>query len=693
MTSDQRETEKGKISRRGFVKAAAIAGAGAAAAVGVGAGALNVVRPMRMEKESLLAPISRPIASFRPMKRNIGAVVPSGGEVVRGDYPSTASLTVETGAQSLFKLLQYYGVDYIFAAPGSDWRGLWDAISWSISNGEQSPKYIQLIHEAQATAMALGYSLYTGNAQVVPFHVNLGQIHAGMELHGAYRSAVPMVIMDTTPATFDGENSALPQGDYYYNMQEFHDLGNLTLPFVKWNYDVHTDVNLPQIVARAFQMANEEQQGVVHLYLPEDYLEQTVTQVNIPDFTAFSAPLNPAASPDDLAEVAKLLSNATNPLIIAGGSNDPPMDPDAVPLLVQLAETLGIPVVTANAEVDFPTTNPLHMGFSSSGFSSSGAMSPSYLASADVVLVVNNTTPWFPMNAGPPESTKVINLGPDPIHDRWPYWDYPAQQGLNIKTDVVGGLTSLMAAIDKSMSTSMYSQTQNRIAEWAAAHKAQRASWLSTVQSYSNKTPINNNWLSYNIGQAITDDTIVVTELIIESGGVNQYIERSTPWTKFQNYMVGGLGSGLGVANGIKLAAMDKTVVLLIGDGAFNFNPVQAGLWASKTYDLPMLIVIYNNGSYESMGTAQLHGGWPDNWGKKTDILPGAYLPPYEYSKLADAFGFYGAKITDPSTIQSEITTALNQVKSGKTAIIDAVTAADFLPPNFTGATYKNFPP
>ena len=213
------------------------------------------------------------------------------------------------------------------------------------------------------------------------------------------------------------------------------------------------------------------------------------------------------------------------------------------------------------------------------------------------------------------------------------------------------------------------------------------------MQGYASKSPINNNWLSYNIGQVISDDTIVVTELIIESGGVNQYIERSTPWTKFGNYMVGGLGSGLGVAGGIKLAAPDKTVVLLIGDGAFNFNPVQAGLWASKTYDLPMLIVIYDNGSYESMGTAQLQGGWSDNWGKKTNILPGAYLPRYEYSKLADAFGFYGDKITDPTTIQTQISKALTQVQNGTTAIIDAVTAADFLPPNFTGATYKNFPP
>lgn len=56
--------------------------------------------------------------------------------------------------------------------------------------------------------------------------------------------------------------------------------------------------------------------------------------------------------------------------------------------------------------------------------------------------------------------------------------------------------------------------------------------------------------------------------------------------------------------------------MLLIGDGCFNYNPIPAGLWASKEYALPILIVIYNNGVYQSMGMSHL-AGFPEGWCKK----------------------------------------------------------------------------
>jgi acetolactate synthase-1/2/3 large subunit len=592
------------------------------------------------------------------------------------DCSSDRDVDIETGAEALFKLLQYHDVDYIFMSPGTDWRGLWDTIAKSICCGEKKPKYMQLLHEAHAVAMAIGYTAYTGRAQVVPFHMNVGLLHAAMEIHSAYRYNIPMLLMSSTPITYEGELKGSAEGVHYFNFQEFH-MGNLVSPYVKWDYEVHTNLNLPKVVGRAFQMAYAQTQGPVHLLIPREIMEETVTKIGIPGTKPFSPP-QLGIDVQNIEGIAKLLVNAKTPLIIAGGGFDPPMSPTAVQLLVELSELLAIPVVTSGTYVDFPTTHDLHVGFSSAP----------YVKDADVILVINSSTPWMPPS-GPPETTKVIFLGPDTIKKRWPYWGFRAEPDLTIECDIACGLSSLIKAIDsvKRKDRISSSEFKERHEKWKIEHDKQRTAWLSAVLEVKDNTPIDHRWISYNIGQIIDEDTIVVVEAISCASGIDMYIPRSKPATKFGNFGAGGLGQGIGVAQGIKLAAPDKTVILLVGDGCFNYNPVQAGLWASKEYALPILIVIYNNGVYQSMGTSHL-AGFPEGWCKKANTLPGAWLREYEYSKLAEAFNFHGVKIEDPALVNSELKKALNEVKNGKTAIVDSKIAKFGIPTDFKPATY-----
>lgn len=152
------------------------------------------------------------------------SIVKEGVTVEPQTYPDNC-VDIETGAEALFKLLQYHNVDYIFMSPGTDWRGLWDTIAKSICCGEKKPRYLQLLHEAHAVAMAIGYTAYTGRAQVVPFHMNVGLLHAAMEIHSAYRYHIPMLLMSSTPITYEGELKGSAEGMHYFNFQEFH-VGN-----------------------------------------------------------------------------------------------------------------------------------------------------------------------------------------------------------------------------------------------------------------------------------------------------------------------------------------------------------------------------------------------------------------------------------------------------------------------------------
>ncbi len=92
---------------------------------------------------------------------------------------------------------------------------------------------------------------------------------------------------------------------------------------------------------------------------------------------------------------------------------------------------------------------------------------------------------------------------------------------------------------------------------------------------------------------------IVVDETITHSRVVRRHVQTADPDSYF--YVQGGLGQGIAVALGVKLAARERPVVLTIGDGAFTYNPVIQSYDASKAYELPLLIVVFNNRVYKSM--------------------------------------------------------------------------------------------
>ena len=190
-------------------------------------------------------------------------------------------------------------------------------------------------------------------------------------------------------------------------------------------------------------------------------------------------------------------------------------------------------------------------------------------------------------------------------------------------------------------------------------HNQQSAANTTALNSLMNSYPIDKAWVAYNLGQVITPDTILVTELITPGGVVSSYIPRANPGTKFPSLapQQGALGGGIGTAEGIKLAAPNTPVVVAIGDGAFNYNPVLAGLWVSWQYNLPIMIVIFDNGGYEDMAYRQLLAE-PNGWGVQTKDFPGGKLDRYHYAKLADLFDFYGDTITNPATVNSQLAEA-----------------------------------
>src|SRR5262249_56002293 len=124
-------------------------------------------------------------------------------------------------------------------------------------------------------------------------------------------------------------------------------------------------------------------------------------------------------------------------------------------------------------------------------------------------------------------------------------------------------------------------------------------------------------WLGGALGDGVPADTIYVDETITHSPMLRQHLPQTTPQSFFRGS--GGLGQGIGTALGIKLAAPQRPVALLVGDGSFLYNPIVQALGASKRHDLPIMILILNNQKYEALPQGHAHP-YPDDPSSRTDL-------------------------------------------------------------------------
>jgi len=144
--------------------------------------------------------------------------------------------------------------------------------------------------------------------------------------------------------------------------------------------------------------------------------------------------------------------------------------------------------------------------------------------------------------------------------------------------------------------------------------------------SHARRSPITLQWLSYCIGEAIDEDTILIDESVTNGGNVDTYIPRDKPGTLYRS---GGssLGWGLGGAMGTKLARPESTVAAVVGDGSFIYGHPTSTLWAADVHNAPFLTVIYNNQVHYAAKQSLIRG-YPDGVSVRQNRFIGVELGP-----------------------------------------------------------------
>jgi acetolactate synthase-1/2/3 large subunit len=563
--------------------------------------------------------------------------------------------TVESTADAYLELLAARGVEYFFANAGTDFAPLIEAYARRSAQGQASPRPITVPHEVPAVAMAHGYTMVTGRAQVVMVHVIVGAGNAAGGVINAARSNVPMLFSaGRNPITEAGDAGSRDRPIHW--AQEAFDQAGMLREFVKWDYELKRFDQLETVVDRALILAQSEPRGPVYLTLPREVLAERHEAIEYADPARAVVAAATLPDPRAIDEAAAMLAGARNPIVITKALG---RDPAAVPALVRFAETLGAPVFDQfHTYVNFPQDHPLHAGFEPLD----GRFEPAaHLSEADVILVLESDVPWFPQLNRPKPEARVIHVAVDPLFSRYPVRGFPADLALAGTPRLT--LAALADALAGRVDPVAVAERRRR---WTQAGARRREAALAKGQAARAEAPLNMLWVSRAIGDVLDDRTLVVNEYDLDPAQCTF----TRPGTYFAAPPSGGLGWGLGAALGAKLASPERDVICCVGDGAYIFGSPTASHFVSRAYNLPVLFVVFNNRTWNAVKRAvQTYA--PDGWGVRTDAMPLTALEPSpDYEMLCQASGGHGEKVEDPAALPDALRRGLRIVREEKRQVV-----------------------
>jgi acetolactate synthase-1/2/3 large subunit len=544
------------------------------------------------------------------------------------------------------------GVDHLFFTSGAEIVWYQEAIAKARAQGRPAPRLITMTHEHASLNAAIGYAAVSGKPVATAVHVDAGTLNYGGAIHTAAHAGLPIVITaGTPPVAYPGTmRGARDRGGHLWLQQTF-DQNGIMRNYVKWDHRLEHQDNPGLMTSRALQVALTEPRGPVYLSIPREISLMPARETAFPTAAQLGVPLPAAPDPGGIDTIAKQLIAAERPYLIVSSSG---RDPATVAPLVALCELLALPVVTSafRSYLCFPFTHPLWLG---------GAR----LSEADAVLALEANVPWVPGPAAPPHSAFVGVIDVDPIRVRTPTFEFTADVRVNANSR--SAITALTAAVHALLTPADRERIAARRARLEQQHAVRVAEREHDAVARSASTPIDKLWLSHEIGAFADDDTIVFDETLPHNL-VERYLRCSQPGSYIGNPASSG-GYTPGAAFGAKLAAPDKHVIAVTGDGFYLFSTANAALWAGVHYQAPFTVVVYQNRAY-STGTLQVSSMYPDSYAAKEGYEGGTFEPPMDFAKEAEACGAYGENVRDPAEIMPALRRARAANERGLPAVI-----------------------
>lgn len=550
-------------------------------------------------------------------------------------------------AEDYLETLAAHGIEHLLVNPGTDFAPIVEAMARSKHGNRPVPPAMVVPHENAAVGMAHGYTMVTGRPLAVMLHTNVGTANAITMLINAARDRIPMLLTSgRTPVMESGPHGA--RNAHIHWAQEMFDQAGMLRELVKWDYELRRPDQVGPVVARALELAMSPPMGPVYLSLPREVLAAPAAE------TVLSSRARPAiAHPDprDIATLAAWLREAKSPVIITADAGRLPGESEA---LAAVAERFAIPVVPYNPRCfTISGDHPMY----------GGPLPGPHLAGADLVIVIECDVPWLPAKEAPAPGARVVQIGQDPVFARYPMRGFPADLA------IAAGARPVLEALAAELAPTP-AMAERRTA-LAAKSDAMRTAWRAEAERDAAAGTITMAVMNNALRAVVDEETLVFSEYSFRQ----EYCPLSRSGSLFALSPAGGLGWGLPAALGGKLAAPDRLVVAVLGDGAYMFaNPTACHAVASEQ-NLPVLSVIFNNARYGAVRRATLEMYRDDTAGETDGRLLADLGHGTAFERIMDAHGGYGERVDRPADLPGALRRAAERVRAGQQAVVNVISA------------------
>lgn len=529
-----------------------------------------------------------------------------------------------TGAQSLVSSLEAAGVTDVFGIPGGAILPLYDPLMDS-----RQIRHILVRHEQGAGHAAEGYAAVSGRVGVCMATSGPGATNLVTPIADAHMDSVPLVAITGQVASTSIGTDAFQEAD----------IRGITMPITKHSFLVTNPDDIPQAVAEAFHIASTGRPGPVLVDVSKDAL-QAMTTFTWPDSVSLPG-YHPVTRPHakQVREAARLIVESRQPVLYVGGGV---IRAGGSAPLRRLAELTGIPVVTTlMARGAFPDTHPQHLGMP--GMHGTVA-AVGALQKADLLVTlgarfddrVTGKLSSFAPNAA------VIHADID-----------PAEIGKNRTVDVpiVGDLSEiipdLVAAIEAEHSMNKRGDYEGW---WAQLNRLREVYPLGYDLPPEGLSP---QFVIERLGIVSGENSIYAAGVGQHQMWASQFIKYDEPRTWINSGGLGTMGFAVPAAMGAKVAAPDKTVWAVDGDGCFQMTNQE--LVTCTINDIPIKVALINN---SSLGMVRQWQTLFYNERYSNTDLHSHRIP--DFVKLADAYGCHGLRCETPDEVDATIEKAMS---------------------------------
>ena len=535
------------------------------------------------------------------------------------------------GARILLECLHRVGVTDIFGYPGGAVIPIYDEI-YSFDK----IKHYFARHEQGAVHAADGYARVSGKVGVCLATSGPGATNLVTGIMTAHMDSIPLLAI-----TGQVRSNLLGRDAF----QET-DIVGITVPITKVNYLVQSIKDIPKIIKEAYFIASTGRPGPVLVDIPNDIQQQEISYEEFNRLFDKEVKLEGydptyVGHPVQIKRALSLIKKAKKPLIIAGAGV---IKSGASKELLELVNKTDIPVATTLLGLGgFPENHELSLGM----LGMHGTV-PANFATDEADLVIAAGIRFDDRIAGNPskfcEHAKIIHIDID-----------PAEIDKNKKVDVpiVGDLKNVLAEINKELEPKKHTEWTDKVKEWKNEYPL------------AHRNVGEDKLLPQEVLKAVNDildgDAIVVTDVGQHQMWAAQYLTFKNPDTIVTSGGAGTMGFGVPAAMGAQVAARDKKVVLIVGDGGFQMTLEE--IMMIRQYNLPVKIVLINN---SFLGMVRQ---WQELFKDRRYSFVELECNP-DFVKIAEAYGIKSERLKTKEDLKNRLK---DLILSDEGAIIDCI--------------------